>query len=64
MEAHFGYAWGICHFFAPPLSSYGVHTSLKITPKAWFRRLALGCWIVPEARHCEEERRWRSLPVG
>ncbi|MBD2173622.1 hypothetical protein ACN23B_21625 [Anabaena sp. FACHB-709] len=40
-----------------PASSYGVHTSLEITPNAWFRRLALGCAIALEACHCEEERR-------
>ncbi|MDZ7959854.1 MAG: hypothetical protein RMY34_18555 [Aulosira sp. DedQUE10] len=29
----------------PLLAGYGVHTSLEITPNAWFRRLALGCVI-------------------
>ncbi|MBN3940698.1 MAG: hypothetical protein V7L21_08900 [Nostoc sp.] len=31
----------------PPMQSYGVHTSREIPLDAWFRPLALGCWIVP-----------------
>ncbi|WP_414552945.1 hypothetical protein [Anabaena sp. CCY 0017] len=47
---------------ASPLVGYGVHTSLKIPPNTWFRRLALGlrrkaCHCVRVASRREEERR-------